>query len=160
MITVTGLTKEYASGKAVDHLDFVLQDKMVYGLLGRNGAGKTTTMNMMTGYIAATEGTIVIDGHDVFAEPEQARAMIGYLPEKPPLYADMTVKEYLHFAARLRGVSARAADAAVIDVMKRVSVMDMQDRLIKKLSKGFQQRVGRGGRLLRQHIQPCTGDRA
>ena len=101
MIEVTGLTKRYGNHTAVDHLSFKVEKGQIYGFLGPNGAGKSTTMNIITGYLAATEGTVTIDGHDVGLEPEEAKKCVGYLPELPPLYMDMTVEEYLRFAAEL-----------------------------------------------------------
>ena len=102
MIEVKNLTKRYGSNTAVDHLNFSIEKGQIYGFLGPNGAGKSTTMNMITGYLASTEGTVTIDGHDILKEPQEAKKNIGYLPEMPPLYGDMTVKEYLVFAAELK----------------------------------------------------------
>ena len=99
MIEVRNLVKKYGSHLAVDHLDFKIESGRIYGFLGPNGAGKSTTMNIMTGYLGATEGEVLIDGHDILKEPEGAKKHIGYLPEQPPLYVDMTVREYLEFAA-------------------------------------------------------------
>ena len=118
MIEVNNLVKRYGDHTAVDHLSFKIEKGKIYGFLGPNGAGKSTTMNMITGYIASTEGTVTIDGHDILDEPEQAKKCIGYLPEMPPLYFDMTVGEYMNFVA------------------------DLKNRLIKNLSKGYRQRVG------------------
>ena len=104
MIEVKNLTKRYGNHMAVDHLSFQIQEGQIYGFLGPNGAGKSTTMNMITGYIASTEGTVMINGHDILEEPEEAKKSIGYLPEQPPLYFDMTVLEYLKFAAQLKKI--------------------------------------------------------
>ena len=104
MIEVRNLVKKYGNHLAVDHLDFTLEAGRIYGFLGPNGAGKSTTMNIMTGYLGATEGEVLIDGHDILKEPEEAKKHIGYLPEQPPLYMDMTVREYLRFAAELKKI--------------------------------------------------------
>ena len=109
MIEVKNLTKRYGNHLAVDHLNFTVESGKIYGFLGPNGAGKSTTMNIMTGYLGATEGQVLIDGHDILKEPEEAKKNIGYLPEIPPLYMEMTVREYLEFAAELKG-QKRAAD--------------------------------------------------
>ncbi len=104
MIEVSNLVKRYGDHTAVDHLSFHIEKGKIYGFLGPNGAGKSTTMNMITGYIASTEGKVLIDGHDILEEPEKAKKCIGYLPEQPPLYFDMTVLEYLKFAADLKKI--------------------------------------------------------
>ena len=104
MIEVKNLTKRYGNHLAVDHLNFTVESGKIYGFLGPNGAGKSTTMNIMTGYLGATEGQVLIDGHDILKEPEEAKKNIGYLPEIPPLYMEMTVREYLEFAAELKGI--------------------------------------------------------
>ncbi len=104
MIEVKEIVKQYGNHLAVDHLSFQVEKGQIYGFLGPNGAGKSTTMNIITGYLASNEGTVVINGHDILEEPEEAKRCIGYLPEQPPLYVDMTVLEYLYFAAELKGV--------------------------------------------------------
>lgn len=142
MIEVKNLVKKYGNHLAVDHLDFKLESGRVYGFLGPNGAGKSTTMNIMTGYLGATEGQIVIGGHDILREPEEAKRQIGYLPEQPPLYMDMTVREYLEFAAELKKIPRRNRGEAVDEVEKLVKVRGVENRLIKNLSKGYRQRVG------------------
>lgn len=142
MIEVTNLTKRYGNHLAVDHLSFHVEKGQIYGFLGPNGAGKSTTMNMLTGYIAATEGTIVINGHDVLKEPEEAKKGIGYLPEIPPLYTEMTVSEYLQFAAELKKVPKEERKKQIQEVMEMTMITDMAGRLIKNLSKGYRQRVG------------------
>lgn len=142
MIEVKNLVKKYGNHLAVDHLDFKLESGRVYGFLGPNGAGKSTTMNIMTGYLGATEGQIVIGGHDILREPEEAKRQIGYLPEQPPLYMDMTVREYLEFAAELKKIPRRSREEAVDEVEKLVKVRGVENRLIKNLSKGYRQRVG------------------
>lgn len=142
MIEVKNLVKKYGTHLAVDHLDFQLEPGRIYGFLGPNGAGKSTTMNIMTGYLGATEGAVVIDGHDILREPEEAKKHIGYLPELPPLYMDMTVLEYLEFAAELKELPKKEREASVQKVMDITKLNDVQFRLIKNLSKGYRQRVG------------------
>ena len=142
MIEVKNLVKKYGTHLAVDHLDFQLEPGRIYGFLGPNGAGKSTTMNIMTGYLGATEGAVVIDGHDILREPEEAKKHIGYLPELPPLYMDMTVLEYLEFAAELKEIPKKEREASVQKVMDITKLNDVQFRLIKNLSKGYRQRVG------------------
>ena len=148
MIEVKGLTKRYGKNVAVDHLNFRVKEGQIYGFLGPNGAGKTTTMNMLTGYLAASEGKILIDGHDISEEPMEARRCIGYLPEMPPLYLNMTPLEYLEFAAELKRLPKEQQDDAVRKVMEQTQIWDMQDRLIRNLSKGYRQRVGLAQALL------------
>ena len=142
MIEVENLTKKYGSQVAVDNLSFRVERGMIYGFLGPNGAGKSPTMNMMTGYIAATSGTVKINGYDILKNPEQAKKSIGYLPELPPVYPDMTVYEYLRFVAELKKVKKNERQAQIEDVMKQTQIEDVKGRLIKNLSKGYKQRVG------------------
>ena len=142
MIEVSNLVKKYGDHTAVDHLSFQIEKGKIYGFLGPNGAGKSTTMNMITGYIASTEGKVMIDGHDILEEPEAAKKCIGYLPEMPPLYFDMTVFEYMKFAADLKKIPRNQKDKQIKEVMDMVKITDMKDRLIKNLSKGYRQRVG------------------
>lgn len=142
MIEVKDLVKDYGGHLAVDHLSFTVEDGQIYGFLGPNGAGKSTTMNMMTGYLGATEGEVLIDGFNILSEPEEAKKRIGYLPELPPLYTDMTVKEYLDFAAKLKKIPKAERESAILEVMELVKITDVQKRLIKNLSKGYRQRVG------------------
>ena len=148
MIEVKNLTKRYGNHMAVDHLSFQIQEGQIYGFLGPNGAGKSTTMNMITGYIASTEGTVMINGHDILEEPEEAKKSIGYLPEQPPLYFDMTVLEYLKFAAQLKKIEKSRQKDLIYEAMDMVQITDMKDRLIKNLSKGYKQRVGLAQALL------------
>ena len=148
MIEVTNLTKRYGDHTAVDHLSFKVEKGQIYGFLGPNGAGKSTTMNIITGYLAASEGTVTIDGHDIQQEPEEAKKRIGYLPELPPLYMDMTVEEYLRFAAELKKVPKAERGEQVEQVMNMTWIADMRNRLIKNLSKGYRQRVGLAQALL------------
>ena len=142
MIEVEKLTKKYGDHVAVDNLSFRVERGMIYGFLGPNGAGKSTTMNMMTGYIAATSGTVKINGYDILKNPEQAKKSIGYLPELPPVYPDMTVYEYLKFVAELKKVKRSEQKAQIEDVMAQTRIEDVQNRLIRNLSKGYKQRVG------------------
>ena len=142
MIEVNNLVKRYGDHTAVDHLSFKIEKGKIYGFLGPNGAGKSTTMNMITGYIASTEGTVTIDGHDILDEPEQAKKCIGYLPEMPPLYFDMTVGEYMNFVADLKKIPKDQKKSMVEEVMEMLKITDMKNRLIKNLSKGYRQRVG------------------
>ena len=148
MIEVKDLVKRYSKNTAVDHLNFHVQKGQIYGFLGPNGAGKSTTMNMMTGYLAPTEGQILINGYDVAEEPMEARKCIGYLPEIPPLYPDMTVLEYLRFAAELKQVPKNERSTEIERVMDETRIKDMESRLIRHLSKGYKQRVGLAQALL------------
>lgn len=142
MIEVRNLVKRYGNHLAVDHISFTVEKGQIYGFLGPNGAGKSTTMNIMTGYLGATEGEVLINGHDILKEPEEAKRCIGYLPELPPLYVDMTVTEYLEFAAELKKVKKEDRERAINKVLLLVKLQDVKDRLIKNLSKGYKQRVG------------------
>ncbi len=142
MIQVENLVKRYGGHTAVDGMSFTVEKGKIYGFLGPNGAGKTTTMNVMTGYIAADGGTVIIDGHDILKEPLAAKACIGYLPEIPPLYPDMTVREFLLFAAELKKVPKAERRERVTALEERLSLSEMSRRLIKNLSKGYKQRVG------------------
>lgn len=147
MIEVKNLTKRYGGVKALDDLSFTADSGEILGLLGPNGAGKSTTMNIITGYLSATAGTVLIDGIDILAEPKRAKAKIGYLPEVPPLYPDMTVHRYLEFLFELKKVRLPKAEH-IREVMAIVKVSDVADRIIKNLSKGYRQRVGLAGALL------------
>ena len=142
MIELHNLVKRYGDQAAVDHLDLTIEQGQVCGLLGLNGAGKTTTMNMITGYLAPTEGQIVINGHDILEEPEEAKRCIGYLPDQPPLYLDMTVLEYLNFCARLKLLPKPQRKAHIEKSMELTGLTQVSGRLIKNLSKGYRQRVG------------------
>ena len=134
--------KKYGNHLAVDHLDFTIEEGHIYGFLGPNGAGKSTTMNIMTGYLGATEGQVLINGHDILKEPEEAKKHIGYLPEIPPLYTEMTVREYMEFAAELKRIPKNKREESINEVEKLVKIKDVESRLIKNLSKGYRQRVG------------------
>ena len=142
MIEVQHLTKRYGRVTAVDDVSFRVEPGEILGFLGPNGAGKTTTMRILTGYMPATEGRATVAGYDVFTHPIEAKRRTGYLPETPPLYPDMTVREYLDFVARIKGVPAGERKSRVDAVMKRTHVDDMAARACGKLSKGYRQRVG------------------
>ena len=142
MIEIRELVKYYGSKLAVDNVSFTVENGEILGFLGPNGAGKSTTMNILTGYLSATSGTVTIDGHDILENPQEAKSCIGYLPENPPLYLDMTVIEYLKFVADLKGVDKNARIAELARIMKLVRITDVAERLIKNLSKGYRQRVG------------------
>lgn len=142
MIEAIGLVKQYGDHVAVDHLNFTVEKGQILGFLGPNGAGKSTTMNMLTGYISATEGTILVNGYDMLEEPELAKKSIGYLPEQPPVYPDMTVVEYLQFVTELKKVPRKEREAEVDRVIGMTQLEPMRTRLIQHLSKGYRQRVG------------------
>ncbi|MDI9509570.1 MAG: ABC transporter ATP-binding protein [Clostridiales bacterium] len=142
MIEVKNLVKRYGNHTAVDDLSFTVGKGQILGFLGPNGAGKSTTMNIITGYISATEGTVIVNGLDVFEEPEEVKKMIGYLPEFPPLYPDLTVLEYLDFVADIKKVKRSAKRQMVDDIMEATKISDVKNRLIRHLSKGYKQRVG------------------
>ena len=148
MIEVKDLVKRYGNHAAVDHLSFTVDTGKVVGFLGPNGAGKSTTMNMITGYIAPTEGTVLIDGIDMSQEPEKAKENIGYLPEIPPLYQDLRVREYLQFVAELKKLPKKERNLAVYNTMKETKTKDVSERLIRHLSKGYKQRVGLAAAML------------
>lgn len=142
MIEVQNLVKMYGKHKAVDHLNFTIEKGKIYGFLGPNGAGKSTTMNIMTGYLGATEGKVLVNGHDILKEPELAKKCIGYLPEQPPLYMEMTVTEYLQFAAELKKIPKKDIAGQLKAVMGLTKLSGVEHRLIQNLSKGYRQRVG------------------
>ncbi len=142
MIEIRNLVKYYGDNLAVNDVTFTVQEGEILGFLGPNGAGKTTTMNILTGFLSATSGTVVINGHDILENPQQAKQCIGYLPETPPLYLDMTVIEYLKFVAELKGVAHDDRIKHLAEIMKLVRISDVGNRLIKNLSKGYRQRVG------------------
>lgn len=142
MIEVKNLTKRYGKHLAVDDLSFTVEKGQIYGFLGPNGAGKSTTMNIMTGYLGATSGEILINGHDILREPQEAKKCIGYLPEQLPLYMEMTVWEYLNFAAELKKIPKDEVKKQIEKVAKLTRLEEVQNRLIHNLSKGYKQRVG------------------
>ena len=142
MISVENLTKKYAAKTAIEGMSFQVQKGEILGFLGPNGAGKTTTMRIITGYMPCTDGSVKVDGYDVSDQPLEVRRRIGYLPENPPLYTEMTVLSYLRFVGKLKGVSSANMQSEVERVMQRVNITDVQNRIIAKLSKGYKQRVG------------------
>ena len=147
MIEVNNLVKRYGSKVAVDHISFRIDDGEVVGFLGPNGAGKSTAMNVLTGYISSTDGCVKIDGYDVLENPLEVKRRIGYLPENPPLYMDMTVNEYLEFACSIKGVG-RPRRKHIDDICELVGIAHVRKRLIRNLSKGYRQRVGIAAALL------------
>ena len=142
MIEINHLVKKYGSHVAVDDLSLTVEPGKIYGFLGPNGAGKSTTMNIITGYLAATGGEVKINGFDVLKQPEEAKKCVGYLPELPPLYMDMTVKEYLDFVAELKKLDKSLRAGYVKEAMKITKTEEVSGRLIRNLSKGYRQRVG------------------
>ncbi|MCI5951775.1 MAG: ABC transporter ATP-binding protein [Anaerostipes sp.] len=148
MIQITNLVKKYGNKTALQGIDLTVKEGEIMGLLGPNGAGKSTTMNIMTGYLSATSGEVKINGHDILTEPIETKKSIGYLPEIPPLYMDMKVKEYLNFVAQLKKLKKAERKKQVEQVMELVEVKEYENRLIKYLSKGYKQRVGLAQALL------------
>ena len=142
MIEINNLVKRYGDKNAVKGISFTVNDGEVLGFLGPNGAGKTTTMNIITGYLSSTSGTVKVNGHDILEEPELAKKEIGYLPENPPLYNDMTVKEYLNFICDLKDVAKDKRKSQLDSIVAMVKISEVYDRLIGNLSKGYKQRVG------------------
>ena len=142
VIEVTNLVRRYGPHIAVDHASFKIEKGEIVGFLGPNGAGKSTTMNILTGYLSSTEGTVKIDGQDILEYPTEIKRKIGYLPENPPLYLDMTVREYLSFAGEIKGISPKEKNDKMNSIMETVGVTEVSKRLIKNLSKGYKQRVG------------------
>ena len=142
MIEIRNLVKYYGDILAVNDVTFTVQKGEILGFLGPNGAGKTTTMNILTGFLSATSGTVTVNGYDILDNPQMAKSCIGYLPENPPLYLDMTVIEYLKFVSELKGVDKDDRIRQLAEIMKLVRITDVANRLIKNLSKGYRQRVG------------------
>lgn len=142
VIEVKNLVKQYGDHYAVDHLSFTVEDGQIFGFLGPNGAGKSTTMNIMTGYLAPTEGEVLIEGHNILEEPEEAKKCMGYLPEIPPLYPDMTVLEFLGFVAELKQIPKAERETQIGKVISLTWLEDMSNRLVRNLSKGYRQRLG------------------
>lgn len=142
MIEVSHLTKKYGSHLAVDDVSFTVEDGQIYGLLGPNGAGKSTIMNILTGYLSATSGQVTVAGHPLPEEADEAKACVGYLPEQPPLYPEMTVGEYLNFVAELKKVPRAQRKEQVLRAARRTGLEKVLPRLIRSLSKGYKQRVG------------------
>lgn len=142
MIEVLNLTKKFGPHTAVDNLTFTVKEGEILGFLGPNGAGKTTTMNIMTGYISSSEGTVKINGYDILEKPEMAKKHIGYLPDVPPIYGDMTVMEYLNFVCDIKKVKKNEREKMIKEIINIVKIDDVKGRLTKNLSKGYRQRVG------------------
>lgn len=142
MIEVSHLTKKYGGHLAVDDVSFTVEDGQIYGLLGPNGAGKSTIMNILTGYLSATSGQVTVAGHPLPEEADGAKACVGYLPEQPPLYPEMTVGEYLNFVAELKKVPRAQRKEQVLRAARRTGLEKVLPRLIRSLSKGYKQRVG------------------
>ncbi len=142
MIEIQNLTKVYGQIKAVNNISFTVEKGEILGFLGPNGAGKTTTMNIITGYIPSTEGTVKVNGYDIMEDPKEVKKRIGYMPEQPPLYMDMTVKDFLDFVSDLKMVDRKKKRSQISDIMELVKITHVKDRLIKNLSKGYKQRVG------------------
>ena len=142
MIEIQNLTKKYGQIKAVNNLNFTVEKGEILGFLGPNGAGKTTTMNIITGFVSPTEGTVKVCGYDIMTDPKEVKSRIGYLPEQPPLYTDLTIMEYLNFVADLKSVDKKKKSVQISDIMELIRISDHKDRLIKNLSKGYKQRVG------------------
>lgn len=142
MIEIKNLTKYYGDKLALRNISFEVREKELLGLLGPNGAGKSTLMNILTGFLASTSGSVSINGHDILEEPTQAKKLIGYLPENPPLYPDMTVREYLKFICELKGVPPSTHEKQIAEVLSLVKIYDVSKRVIRNLSKGYKQRVG------------------
>ena len=148
MIEVKDITKQYGKQKVIKKMSFTVEKGEILGFLGPNGAGKSTTMNMLTGYLAPTEGRIYINGIDLLEQPLEAKKHIGYLPEQPPLYMEMIVKDYLIFVAKLKGVAKKEREKEIQRVMSLVQIEDVSGRLIKNMSKGYKQRIGLAGALV------------
>ena len=142
LIEINHLVKKYEEHVAVDDLTLTVEPGKIYGFLGPNGAGKSTTMNMITGYLGATSGEVKINGHDIFADPQEAKKCVGYLPEIPPLYTEMTVREYLDFVAELKGLDKKVRKTQTEEIMELTHTKEVSERLIRNLSKGYRQRVG------------------
>jgi len=142
VIEVTNLVRRYGPHTAVDHVSFKIEKGEIVGFLGPNGAGKSTTMNILTGYLSSSEGIVRVDGQDILEYPTEIKRKIGYLPENPPLYPDMTVSEYLSFVGEIKGIPSKQKKERMNSIMETVGVQDVSKRLIKNLSKGYKQRVG------------------
>ena len=148
MIEVKNVTKKYGKVKAVDNISFTINDGEIVGLLGPNGAGKSTTMNMLTGFIEQTSGTIIIDNYDMLKKPKKAKKEIGYMPEGVPLYTDLTVKEFVRYMAEIKKVDRKERKEKVEKIIEQTGLKDVQKKLIKNLSRGYKQRVSMAGALV------------
>ena len=148
MIKVNNLTKKYGDFTAVENINFEIKDEEIVGLLGPNGAGKTTTMNIITGFIEPTEGTIEINGFDIMKKTKKAKQQIGYMPEGVPLYADLTVQEFVNYMAELKMVPTKTRKQEVEKILEQTLILDVKNKLIKNLSRGYKQRVSMAGALV------------
>lgn len=148
MIEVKNVTKKYGKVVAVDNISFKIEDGEIIGLLGPNGAGKSTTMNMITGFIEPTEGTIIVNGYDMAKRPMKAKREIGYMPEGVPLYTDMTVKEFVTYMAEIKKIDRKVRKEKVQKIIEQTGLKDVEKKLIKKLSRGYKQRVSMAGALV------------
>ena len=148
MIEVKNVTKKYGKVVAVDNISFKIEDGEIIGLLGPNGAGKSTTMNMITGFIEPTEGTIIVDGYDMAKRPMKAKREIGYMPEGVPLYTDMTVKEFVTYMAEIKKIDRKVRKEKVQKIIEQTGLKDVQEKLIRNLSRGYKQRVSMAGALV------------
>ena len=148
MIEVKNVTKKYGKILAVDNISFEIKDGEIIGLLGPNGAGKSTTMNMITGYIEPTEGTIIVDGYDMSKKPKKAKKEIGYMPEGVPLYTDLTVKEFVTYMAEIKKINKKERKEKVEKIIKQTGLQNVEKKLIKNLSRGYKQRVSMAGALV------------
>ena len=142
ILEMKGIDKSFPGVHALDHVDLEIRKGEVLALMGENGAGKSTTMNMITGYLGATSGEVKINGHDIFVDPQEAKKCVGYLPEIPPLYTEMTVREYLDFVAELKGLDKKVRKTQTEEIMELTHTKEVSERLIRNLSKGYRQRVG------------------
>ena len=148
MIEVKNVTKKYGKVIAVDNISFTINEGEIIGLLGPNGAGKSTTMNMLTGYIEQTSGTIIIDGYDMLKKPKKAKREIGYMPEGVPLYTDLTVREFVRYMAEIKKVNKKERKEKVEKIIEQTGLKDVEKKLIKNLSRGYKQRVSMAGALV------------
>jgi len=148
LIELKNVTKKYGNLVAVDNISFDVKDGEIIGLLGQNGAGKSTTMNMITGFIEPTEGNIIINGYDISKKSKKAKKQIGYMPENVPLYNDLTVKEFVNYMADLKLINRKEKKEAINKVIEKTGLEDVQNRLIKNLSRGYKQRVSMAGALV------------
>ena len=148
MIEVKNITKKYGSTTAVDNISFQIQEGEIVGLLGPNGAGKSTTMNMITGYIEPTEGQIIIEGYDISKKPKKAKEQIGYMPEGVPLYSELTVKEFVNYMAELKKVNKKERKEKVSKIIEQTGLKNVENKLIRNLSRGYKQRVSMAGSLV------------
>ena len=148
MIELKNVTKKYGNFTAVDNISFTIEEGEIIGLLGPNGAGKSTTMNMITGFIEQTEGDIIIDGYDMLKKPKKAKKEIGYMPEGVPLYTDLTVKEFVTYMAEIKQVNRKLKKENIQKILEQTGLIEVQDKLIKNLSRGYKQRVSMAGTLV------------